>query len=100
MYLLTCEICHKQYVGQTYRPFNNRLREHLYYINKRDTNQPLGRHFADPSHQNIRLKAQILEHIPTPPELKKTETFRLAREHYWIHQLRVMEPFGLNVMGK
>ena len=100
VYLLTCDICHKQYVGQTYRQLRDRLREHFYYIGKGDMNQPLGRHFAQQDHNGLDLTVQILCHIPTPPQLKKTETYRLQQEHHWIHQLVTMEPFGLNVMGK
>lgn len=73
VYLLTCGICHKQYVGQTYRPLMNRLREHFYYINKADMNQLLGRHFSLQDHQTLNIKVQILAHIPTPPELKKKQ---------------------------
>ena len=100
VYLLTCQTCNKQYVGQTSRRLMDRLREHFYYINKSDRLQPLGRHFARADHGVLNLKVQILEHINTPPKLKKTETFRLKREFFWIHQLCTMEPFGLNVMGK
>jgi len=34
IYVLTNKINGKQYVGQTIRPFNNRLQEHLYMANK------------------------------------------------------------------
>ena len=100
IYLLTCRTCNKQYVGQTSRALMDRLREHFYYINKRDLQQPLGRHFARADHQGLQLQAQILEYIPTAPKLKKSETLRLKKEYHWIHQLVTMEPFGLNVMGK
>ena len=60
----------------------------------------MGRHFARADHGALNLKIQILEHIRTPPKLKKTEIFILKREYFWIHQLCTMEPFGLNVMGK
>jgi hypothetical protein len=34
VYLLSCLKCNKQYVGQTGRKFGDRLKEHLYYIQK------------------------------------------------------------------
>ena len=100
IYLLTCQICKKQYVGQTGRALMDRMREHFYYITRKDTTQPLGRHFALPNHDTQELSIQILEHIHIPPSLNKTLKLRLARETHWIHQLCTTEPFGLNVMGR
>lgn len=100
VYLLTCNKCKKQHVGQRYCPLMNRLSELLYYINKGDITQPLSRHFAKQDHRGQNIQVQILQHVPTLPELEKTKTLRLSREYHWIHQLCTMEPFGLNVMGK
>ena len=100
VYLLTCNICNKQYVGQTLRPLRDRLREHFRYIENRQDSQPLGRHFALPDHTGLNLQVQVLEYIQTPPLLERSKLLRLEREKHWIHTLRSMEPFGLNFMGR
>ena len=59
IYLLTCDLCDKQYVGQTKRPLRDRLREHFRYISNRNIDQPLGRHFAQADHDGLNIKVQI-----------------------------------------
>ena len=90
IYLATCEKCHKQYVGQTGRPFYERVMEHLRYI-KKGINA-LGEHYknskCDP---NRDLKFQVIEKV-YPNE----DPMRLHREKFWIDRLNVMEPNGLN----
>ena len=100
VYLLTCNICKMQYVGQTLRQIRERLREHFRYIENKMDSQPLGRHFALPDHSGLNLQVQVLEYIQTPPLLERTKQLRLEREKHWIHQLRSIEPFGLNFMGR
>ena len=100
VYLITCSVCTKQYVGQTLRPLRERLREHFRYITQKTDQQPLGRHFAQPNHNGLQIQVQILEYIQTPPRLERTKQLREDREKHWIHQLRSIEPFGLNIMGK
>ncbi len=43
IYLITCKKCKKQYVGETYREFNMRMKEHLTYIrNPHQYDEPTG----------------------------------------------------------
>ncbi len=51
IYLITCRKWGKQYVGETYRPFNERMKEHLRYIKiPSKYNEPTSRHFNLPEH--------------------------------------------------
>ena len=53
VYLVTCNVCRLQYVGETSRGFSIRMREHLDKIRKGDKSQHLYRHFnSDDQHKN------------------------------------------------
>ena len=81
-------------------PKRDRLREHFRYILQKTDQQPLGRHFAQLDHDGLEIQVHILEYIQTPPRLERSKQLREEREKHWIHQLRSIEPFGLNIMGK
>ena len=89
IYLLTCQ-CGIQYVGQTITPFNIRLNNHRSF-NKTKKNCPVNRHLESTGHLFQNIKCQIIEMNEDWDE--KT---RDAREMFWIHQLCVLEPNGLN----
>ena len=62
VYLVSCNKCSIQYVGQTSRNFQIRLKEHVSDIqHKRDT--VLGHHFNSKSHSIDNLRAQIIEKV-------------------------------------
>ena len=50
VYCITCEKCKLQYIGQTTRSLDERVREHIGYIRNLHTNQPTGEHFNLPGH--------------------------------------------------
>ncbi len=89
IYLLTCE-CKLQYVGQTKTAFNLRINNHRsFYNNKR--NCPLTRHLVSTGHSFENIRFQIIE-----TNQHWDDATRDAREMFWIHQLCVLEPNGLN----
>ena len=45
VYCITCEKCKLQYIGQTTRSLDERVREHIGYIRNLYTNQPTRRTF-------------------------------------------------------
>ena len=51
VYCITCEQCKLQYIGQTTRSLDERVREHISYIRNLRTNQPTGEHFNFPGHE-------------------------------------------------
>ena len=91
IYLTTCAKCKKQYIGQTGRSFQERIREHLYDIKKGVKTS--GLHYTMPKHNYLDFQVQIIEKV-TP----NTEMYRLEREEFWIIQFVTKTPFGLNVM--
>ena len=98
IYLLTCNICKKQYVGETKRPFVVRLKEHLADIRlKRD--KPLAIHMNSHNSNSIKVIPQIIEVINRDPELPETTNLRKKREIFWIYRLRTLIPHGLNKLG-
>ena len=89
VYLTTCAKCGKQYVGQTGRSLNTRIKEHLCNIRKGE--QVSGIHYNSPGHLHGHMQVQIIEKV-TP----NNELYRLEREEHWIKTLVTKIPFGLN----
>ena len=90
VYLVTCNKCSTQYVGQTMRKFQIRLKEHVSDIeHRRDT--VLSHHFNSKRHSINNLRAQIIEKV-SPSD---THTL-LEREKLWIQTLFTRHPHGLN----
>ena len=90
IYLISCNKCSKQYVGQTFRKFRIRINEHIYDIkNQKDT--VCSDHFNSRGHSLDNLRVQIIEKV-MPNE---THTL-LKREKLWIQTLITRAPFGLN----
>ena len=100
VYCLQCNICGKQYVGETKRTFHERIREHFRNIRKGLPKEPLGRHFNDADHRNdpSQITAYILAFITAPPNSKDALKMRLKFEFSWMHRLRTSLPMGLNSM--
>ena len=98
VYLLTCSVCQKQYVGETKRAFMIRYKEHMKDIEyKRD--KPLAHHAQQHQEVAATFTPQILEVIRLNPELDSTTTVRRKREIHWIYTLRTLAPEGLNSLG-
>ena len=105
IYLITCKICKLQYVGETQRSFEIRIREHLDKIRKGDKSQYVYAHFQDDEehcHTPLEdlIQFQIIEKIYsddsndiTNHEMRQR---RIQRELYWISKLGTTYPLGLN----
>ncbi len=52
IYCITCTLCQKFYIGETWKRLGDRLREHLRDVEKDDKNapKPVARHFNLPNH--------------------------------------------------
>ena len=90
IYILTCGICNIQYVGETETAFNMRLNNHRSFFTK-NRNCPLTRHLKTTGHSFDTVKFQIIDQNP-----KWNTSTRRLRETFWIHQLKTLEPDGLN----
>ena len=97
IYLLSCNKCNMQYVGETTTPLNERINRHR---TAKSGCQHVLSHFQECG-TNGSFGIQILEKLPgngyvnnkVCPEQKKK---RLEREDYWIKTLRTIYPYGLN----
>ena len=89
IYLVTCQKCKKQYVGQTGRSARTRCLEHLRYLKSKT--EATGIHFNERGHEHKDFQFHIIEKvIPNTPQM------RLQRENYWIQTLNTKTPRGLN----
>ena len=105
IYLISCTVCHLQYVGETGRAANVRWAEHLAKIRKGERGQLIYSHFnSDDAHKNVplekRLRFQIIEKVRTddllglePGLIRKR---RVDREMFWMSALMTVAPLGLN----
>ena len=96
IYLLTCKVCLKQYVGQTVDKF--RLRWNNYKTNNRKhqrlescVQEHLFEHFNEEAHYGF------LEDAPITFIDKTDPSEPLKRENYWKSVPNTMAPLGLNI---
>ena len=90
IYLVTCKICQKQYVGQTGRTLRERFSRHKTSI-LCGTPNTLWEHFS--LHGGLQsVQIQPIE------KLQGDLDFRLERERFWIKLLKTAQPSGLNKM--
>ena len=98
IYLLECELCKIQYVGNAETAFNIRLNN-----NRKDVKDPkaipVDKHFNQTGHNfNLRSKFIIIEQLQ---DIEKTSNEILkerlkTRETFWIKKLKTLTPSGLN----
>ena len=97
IYLIECTFCGIQYVGETSKKIQDRMRGHRSDIKckRTDANHPVAIHFNQPGHTLEHFKVTGIEHC-----LNKPDSHRLNRENYWQHQLRTFTPLGLNIKNQ
>ena len=97
IYLISCQKCHLQYIGETNNTVRDRLNGHLSDI-RRNTDKPVARHFNTNDHNIkdliISPIEKITENITQDPE--QTKKIRLIREDFWIEKLNTLTPNGIN----
>jgi hypothetical protein len=98
VYILSCNYCKKQYVGETKRSFIVRLKEHMRDVVKK-IDSPVAKHFNLPGHSVDNIVPNIIEYFKLDPTTTQATRIRKDREKHWIHCLRTMEPQGINVQG-
>lgn len=86
IYLITCTVCSKQYVGQTAQNLRLRFRHHRNHMHSH-TQRPIYRHFNQHNFTNITI--QIIEQ-------ELDDLTRYDRERHWIRTLKTYIPKGLN----
>jgi hypothetical protein len=98
IYCITCKVCKLQYIGETGRPFRQRIYEHLYSITKSETREtPVSRHFHLPHHGPNDLVFHIIEDCNLLAENNDQASQRKRREMFWIRTLKTVHPYGINM---
>jgi hypothetical protein len=94
IYLITCAICKKQYVGQTSTTLNSRINSHRFDI-KHQLDKPVSKHYSNTdidARHNIRyMQITVIGHG------SHDVTSRHLTETSWIRQLVTKQPHGLNI---
>ena len=90
MYLITCQVCGLQYVGETGNSISDRIKQHRYtIINEKDTHLLIVQHFM--THGIEAVKVCGLEYND-----QWTIGQRRFQEKEWINRLSTKYPGGLN----
>lgn len=93
IYLITCNKCKKQYVGNTSKQLNTRINHHRSnIINKRSTY--IAQHFNLLDHSLSDLRVQPIDKVT---ETENTTKELYCLEHFWISTLCTVVSEGLNI---
>lgn len=89
VYVISCALCGKRYVGETGQPLKNRLNGHRNDIThaRRTT---IGLHFSTAPHNITHLHITPIEQTPN------NFSCRRRREAFWMAKLKTIHPNGLN----
>ena len=101
IYVITCNICGIQYVGQTKNRILTRFQGHIHdIIHNNDTT--VARHFNNclPNKPLLisGMDITVISFIPTHPDSRDAKQHRDREEKWWMHRLQSITPLGLNLM--
>jgi len=92
IYLMTCTVCKKQYVGETGQPISLRMNLHRSDWKKRRFNRsPVAEHFSSAQHSFGNMSLCVIE-----SDQRWSDKKRKRRETYWIRRLNTLQPYGIN----
>jgi hypothetical protein len=96
IYLISCKLCQKQYVGETKNRLRCRATRHLSDIRlEEDTH--VAEHFNLPDHLVTRdFEIMPIEQLPLSDTTEETDKQRSLRESFWIKELETQWPRGIN----
>ena len=102
IYLYTCKLCQKQYVGETGNSLRIRNNQHRTAITCKNDEDALYSHLvkfhSSSSDHSLDLYTLVpIEKIPDLGNVTLNKLRRLEREYCWIDTLCTFEPSGLNV---
>ena len=105
IYLITCSLCNKQYVGETQRKLSERLTDHRSNV-LTHKNTPIGIHFNLPGHSINNILITPIMDLP-PSDLftyrdnpTKLRLKLLELEANWQQRLMTYEPHGINLRSQ
>ena len=100
VYLLSCKVCHAQYVGSTTTKFRLRFNNHKarfrvhsrLSFEGRNKNDLLYRHFSGPGHHGLEdVSIQSIDRV------SGEESALRDKEGHWAYRLNCNQPKGLNI---
>ena len=91
VYLISCDKCNMQYVGETENALHIRMNGHRSDITTKKLDKPVATHFNQPDHSLEDLKVMGIEKIEDHNNSRK---WRKLRKQYWIFDLRTLTPEG------
>jgi len=94
IYVITCNSCKRQYVGETTRTLRERLTDHKSNV-RTNKPTPITIHFNQAGHSSADIRIIPIERIP---DTRNSLLNRKQREKYWIQKLKTKYPAGLNEM--
>jgi hypothetical protein len=92
IYLITCERCGIQYVGETRNQLKTRINNHRADIRNEDIYKPVSRHFSDNTHAITDMRVIVIERHNAWDNVQ-----RRVAEATWILELQTLNPLGLNI---
>ena len=97
VYLISCQLCNNQYVGESKNSIQKRFSSHRSSIRNGKSNQLIHNHFHIDCHGLDNCRIIPIEKIEAPGLNEKEITrYRLDREKHWIITLQTCYPLGLN----
>lgn len=90
IYLISCKVCSKQYVGET-GDLRRRINNHRSTIKTKKVKEPVGEHFNTSGHKWEDMTVLVIDHNP-----HWTDAERKSKEKFWMHRLKSFRPDGMN----
>ena len=98
IYCLQCNLCNKQYVGQTKNRIKDRFNGHINDI-EHNRDKPVSQHMNE-THQVSKdppISIYILELIHADNQSERSQALRDKWETIWVSRLNTRIPYGLNI---
>ena len=92
IYLIYCNLCGVQYVGESKNSLRMRMTQHRSAIKTKKVEQPVANHFNLPHHSITNLRVIAIDQNDA-----WTDKTRKAKENFWELNLKTTVPFGLNI---
>ena len=97
IYLITCQSCGVQYVGQTKQPLHCRLNGHRQSVKKNHLNTYISNHFKNDTHSWDDVSIQIIDFVDVHNKSDSEIALELNnKEDFHIRTLNTLHPLGLN----
>ena len=98
IYIINCNQCGLQYIGETKRPFRNRMYEHQNSVQKfqPEKSTPVSRHFTQKNHSVKNMEFSIFQWMGDPTSPNATSR-RRSQQLYYIWAFPTLHPAGINM---